>query len=241
MKNLDPIHLAQVVVHWLRYQNLCGRSELFCEAYLSQPIGEYCLSLNPSHFEPESLYPKDCQAGATRKRGMDFAVFGRNQADTQNALKHAIETKFVTAKRSFFQEVYDDLFRLLWFQPTREPAGCQRWLVVAGYHKNVIGENLLEARVQLKRGKNQPQIHAFRGLLSIDLNNATRTKQIHAADPRLRKLWAKSAKAFGQKELPDAITVRLAGRYPSRPRPADLCCQVWEVQRPAQFASVHAV
>jgi len=242
MTEFNPIHLAQVIVHWLEYQALCGRAELFSEAYLSQPIGEYCLSLNPNHFEPESLYPNDYQKGAGRKQAIDFAVFGRNAANTQNVIKHAIETKFATAKRTFYQEVYDDLYRLLWFQPTREPAGCHRWLVIAGYHKNLTGRKLLGAKVQLRPGKGQPQVHAFRGLLSDDLNNATRTKPVHLASAQLRKLWVEAAASFGQDELPDSITVRLAGRYPKKPRPADLCCNVWEVQRPQpDFASVHPI
>jgi hypothetical protein len=242
VKDFSPIHLAQAIVHWLEYQEICGRAELFSEAYMAQPIGEYCLSLSPTHFEPEFVYPAAYQEGTRRKRALDFAVLGRNAANTQNVVKHAIETKFVTAKRQFHQEVYDDLYRLAWFQPTREPEGCCRWLVIAGYRKNLDGAKFLGAKVQLRAGKNQPQIHAFRRLLSTDINNATCTKPVHSADARIRKLWVESATAFGQNELPDSITVRLAGRYPATPRPTALCCQVWEVQRPQpDFASVHPI
>jgi len=232
MKSFNPAHLAQAIVHWLEYQSICDRAALFSEAYLSQPLGEYSLSLGPQRFEPEFEYPAAYQGAARRKKAMDFAILGRNVANTQNVVKHAIETKFATAKRSFYQEVYDDLFRLLWFQPTREQAGCKRWLVIAGYQKNIHGEKLLGAKVQLKRGRNQPQVLAFRGLLSTDLNNASRTKPVHGANPQLRRLWGEAANAFEQTELPDSITVRLAGRYPRKSRPADLCCYVWEVLRP---------
>jgi hypothetical protein len=239
---VDPIHLAQATYHWLKYQKLCGRSELFCEAYLSQPIGEYCLSLGPEHFEAECNFPHVYQKGTKRRRALDFAVFGPSTTGHQKVMKDAIETKFINARRTFTQEIYDDLFRLLWFQPTREPDGCRRWLVVAGYKKNIDGDKFLDDKVQLGRGRGKPQRAAFTGLLSIDLNNHTREKPMHTATPELRALWVSAAKSFGQKEIPNSIAVRLAGRAPSNPRPAEPCCYVWEVLRPQpDFASVHPV
>lgn len=237
---MNAIHLAQTVYHWLKYQSLCGRSELFCEAYLSQPIGEYCLSLNPEHFEAELPFPAKYQVGVRRKRSLDFAVFGKSAAGAQKFLTDAIETKFVTARRDFTQEVYDDLYRLLWFQPTREPDKCRRWLLTAGFKKNIDGDNFLASLVQLGKGKGKLKRAAFRGLLSIDLNNHTRTKQIHAAAPELRVRWVDAAESFGESELPDSITVRLSGRAPNAPRPTDPCCYVWEIIRPQpNFAAVY--
>jgi hypothetical protein len=199
---------------------------------MSQPIGEYCLSLEPSHFEPERPYPDRYQHGARRKRSIDFSIFRRSQNNTQNVLAHAIESKFVNSNRPFTQEVYDDLYRLLWFQPTREPERCQRWLLVAGYHKNIVGNNFLDSTAQVGRGRGKRKVHAFRGLLSTDLHNTLRLKPIHQAVPELRKLWVDAADAFGQTLLPDEIAVRLAARYPSSPRPADLSCFIWEIIRP---------
>lgn len=239
---VDPIHLAQATYHWLRYQSLCGRSELFCEAYLSQPIGEYCLSLGPLHFEAESNFAEAYQTGAKRRRALDFAVFNRATGGIQKVMTDAIETKFVTARRTFTQEIYDDLFRLLWFQPTREPDGCRRWLVVAGYKKNIDSEKFLGNKVQIGRGAGKTKRLAFRGLLSTDLNNHTRSKPMHGATPELRSLWVNAAQSFRQIELPDSITVRLGGRAPSNPRPAEPCCYVWEVMRPQpNFASTHPI
>jgi hypothetical protein len=229
---MNPIHLSQAIVHWLEYQSLCGRSELFCEAYLAQPIGEYCLSLRPEHFEPEVHYPKEYQVGTKKKRAMDFAIYGMNAAGTQKAIHHAVEAKFVSAKRDFSQEIYDDLYRLLWFQPSREPESCKRWLVVAGFHKNIVGDWGLGAKAQLGRGRGKKRVNVFTGLLSKDLYNARRTKPISGACPELRAMWVEAAKSFGCKFLPDEITVRLAGRSPVSPHPAGAACYVWEVIRP---------
>lgn len=238
---INAIHLAQTVYHWLRYQSLCGRSELFCEAYLAQPIGEYCLSLAPEHFEAELPFPPTYQTGVRRKRSLDFAVFEKDAAGAQKFIADAIETKFVTSTRDFTQEIYDDLYRLLWFQPTREPARCRRWFLAAGYKKNIDGDNFLSSVVQLGPGKGKRKRAAFRGLLSTDLNNPTRIKPVHTAAAELRARWVDAANSFGQTELPDIITVRLRGRCPSSPRPADPCCYVWEVIRPQpDFAAVYA-
>lgn len=239
---MNPIHLAQAIVHWLEYQSLCGRSELFCEAYLAQPIGEYCLSLKPEHFEPEYPYPPQYQKGVRRKRSVDFAIFKKTAGGTQKFISDAIETKFVTARRDFTQEVFDDLFRLLWFQPTREPARCRRWLVVAGFRRNLQSDNFLKAKVQIGKGPNQPKKAAFTGLLSSDLNNHTRRKPIHTSEAQLRACWVEAAGSFGQNTLPDSIEVRLAGRAPKVAKPTDACCYVWEIMRPQPgFASVHPI
>ncbi len=239
---MNPIHLAQAIVHWLEYQSLCGRSELFCEAYLAQPVGEYCLSLKPEHFEPEHPYPREYQQGVRRKRSVDFAVFKKTPGGAQKFLSDAIETKFVTARRDFTQEMFDDLFRLLYFQPTREPARCRRWLVIAGFKKNIESDKFLKAHVQIGRGAHQPKRPAFKGLLSADLNNHTRTKLIHDAEPQLRACWVEAAQNFGQTTIPDSITVRLAGRAPRTAKPTDACCYVWEIMRPQpDFATVHPI
>jgi len=242
LSELNPIHLAQAIVHWLEYQSICGRSELFCEAYLSQPVGEYCLSIRPEHFAPEYSYPTQFQGKRKggRLRSLDFAVFRQQANAAQKYMSDAVETKFVTANRDFTQEVFDDLYRLLWFQSTREPERCRRWFVTAGFRKNLEGDNFLSSKVQLGRGANKPQKYAFRGLLSTDLNNHTRTKQIHTGAAQLRSRWVKAAHNFGQTQVPNSITVRLAGRSPKVAKPTDACCYVWEVVRPQpDFQSVH--
>ncbi len=239
---MEPVHLARAVVHWLEYQSLCGRSELFCEAYLAQPIGEYCLSITPEHFEPEFAYPPIYQRGTTHPRLMDFAVFNRTQGAAQMHLSHAIETKFITAKRDYKQEIFDDLYRLLWFQPTREPALCRRWLLVAGYRRNVHSRKFLEATVQEGRGRNRPTLVAFRGLLSSDLNNHSRTKPVHTIDNRIRSCWVKAAQAFGESQLPAEVSVRLIGRAPAIAHQGGACCYIWEIQRPQpNFPAVHPI
>lgn len=229
---MNAIHLAQTVYHWLKYQSICGRSELFCEAFLAQPIGEYCLSLNPRLFEAESPLPPAYQGNTRRKRSLDFALFGNPVVGAQKVMTDAIETKFITSRRDFAQEVYDDLFRLLWFQPTREPEHCRRWLVIAGFSRNIHSGHFLEQLVQIGQGAGKLKRLAFRGLLSTDLNNHTRTKPMHAANAELRNLWVQAAENFGQAQLPEFITVRLRGRAPNTPHPADPCCYVWEIIRP---------
>lgn len=238
----NPSHLAQAIVHWLEYQSLCGRSELFCEAYLSQPIGEYCLSLRPEHFEPEVQYPEAYQKGTKKRRAMDFAIYSMNAANTQRALRHAIEAKFVTAKRNFAPEIYDDLHRLNWFQPTRDPAACQRWLVTAGFRKNLEGSKCLSAKAQIGKGPGKKKVDVFKGLLSRDLHNATRQKPVATAVPELLQYWKDSAEAFGQNQLPDTIKVRLAAKFPKTPHQADATCYIWEVMRPQpDFSSVSSI
>lgn len=236
---MNPIDLARTVVHWLEYQRLCERSDLFCEAYLSQPIGEYCLAQKPIHFEPEIEYPPSYQPTTGRRRSMDYAIYGKSPPFVQNVLHHAIEAKFVTANRIFTQEIFDDLYRLLWFEPTRAPTACRRWLLIAGYAKNITGKKGLGANVQLGSGRGKPKVPAFGRLLPTQVNNPSTTKPVHDSCPEVRQLWCEAARAFGQTSIPDTISLRLRARYPNKPRHTDALCLVWEIFRPVKFASIH--
>ena len=167
---------------------------------------------------------------------MDYAILGPSSVVKQDVLHYAIEAKFITAKRVFTQEIFDDLYRLLWFEPNRDPSACKRFFLAVGYERNMVGKKGLGATV----GKGSAKLPAFGRLLPQTLQGVPNiTRAIHKAKPGIRDLWVEAAKAFGQKEIPDSISLRLRARYPAKPKPTDLLCMIWEIERPATFTSTH--
>ncbi len=119
--------LGQAVHHWLAFQSLCGRVPLFSEAYLSQPVGEFCLSHHSGSLEPEWTIP-DLRSGAPgRPKQVDYVLKSR---DTKR-LTAAVEAKFIGPSTVDTQRIVDDLLRL---ERIRDPSGqmVHRYFIVAG-------------------------------------------------------------------------------------------------------------
>jgi hypothetical protein len=227
---MNATELARAIIHWLEYERLCGRDHLFSEASLRNPIGQYLLASLSHQIEPEHNYPEANQPrGSGRRRAMDFAVL---RTGGQQALLHAIESKFINAKREFKQEIFDDLFRLASFEAENQAEQCERWLVLAGRWTN-LRTKIFEATTKLREGGRASK--SFRGVLPKALTSPERHVLVHESAPGIRKLWANAARAFGKDQIPNALDVRLAARNPASPHPTSFCCMIWKVNRSPGF------
>ena len=227
---MNVTELGRAIVHWLEYERLCGRDNLFSEAALRNPIGQYLLANLNHQIEPEHNYPEAYQpAGAGRRRAMDFAVLRKGG---QQVLLHGLESKFITSKREFKQEIFDDLLRLASFEPAGQVEPYEKWLVVAGRWTN-LRTRIFEATTRLRDGG--PMSKTFRGILPKELTAPESHPFIHESAPGIRRLWARAAEAFSQTQIPNAIDVRLVARNPARPHPTSFCCLIWKVNRSPGF------
>lgn len=133
MDNQRVKDLGSAVLHWLCFQNLCGRNALMSEHYLSQPIGEYLLHHHSGILGSEVDHPNLNTAGKRgRPRQIDFCLFSRDK----NRLTAAFELKWVGEKTFDKQRVVDDLLRL---EALRNdvPQHVFRYFIVAGKTSNV--------------------------------------------------------------------------------------------------------
>lgn len=227
---MNVTELARVIIHWLEYERLCGRAHLFSEASLKNPIGQYLLASLSHQIEPEQNYPEVYQPTSSgRRRAMDFAVQRRGG---DHVLLHSVESKYINSKREFKQEIFDDLFRLAVFEPHAQVEPCERWLVFAGRWTN-IKTKIFNATTRLRDGG--PVSRTFRGILPKELTAPDAHPQIHESAPGIRKLWARAADAFGQKQLPNAIDIHLAARHPPKPHNTSFCCLIWKITKSAGF------
>lgn len=107
--------LAQAIAHWLQYQEIIGKDELFSEAYLSQPIGDFLLHYrdsNKSELKTEYNHPilnlKQKKNG--RPSQIDFII------KSSLAMTVAIEVKWFVYSQSNYsnsiKKIIHDLLRL---------------------------------------------------------------------------------------------------------------------------------
>ena len=160
---------------------------------------------------------------------MDFAVIRSGDNET---LLHAVESKFINSKREFKQEMFDDIYRLAWFDTIAGAEPCKRWIVIAGRWTN-IRTKVFKATTRLRPHGQMSE--TFRGVLPKALTSPLRHVQVNTAAPGIRKLWVEAAKAFGQNQIPNAIEIRLAARFPEFPHSTGFCCLIWSVTRSAGF------
>ena len=106
--------LAQAIVHWLQYQRILGRDELFSEAYLGQPIGEFLLHYrdsNKSELKTEYDHPiLNLAQKSGRPSQIDFII------KSLLAMTVAIEVKWFVDSPSNnsnnIKKIIHDLLRL---------------------------------------------------------------------------------------------------------------------------------
>ena len=119
-------YLTRAVHRWLSFQRMCGRSMVFSESYLCQPIAEFISFNHLGKIRPELNHPQFATSLSGRPKQVDFALLTPNSADVESI----IESKWITDRPYAKQAVLDDLLRLECFRdPNRHVA---RYFLVAG-------------------------------------------------------------------------------------------------------------
>lgn len=138
--------LGEAVLYWLCFQNLCGRSSLLSEHYLSQPIGEYLLYHCSGRLDSEVNHPNLNNGGKGRPRQVDFCLFSRDD----EYMTDALELKWISGDSFNKQRVVDDIMRL---ERLRIQNGYHvfRYFLVAGKEVD-FRENFIECFTNLGQG-----------------------------------------------------------------------------------------
>ena len=225
---MNANRLAEVVVHWLEYERLCGRERLFREMALVRPIYDFLSAVESATIELEFPIPNLPPQVANRqgqKKCLDVCL---RRPTGQNAVQDIVETKLVRGNRDFTQELFEDLFRLEWVRIPQQNEPFYRWFLVAGEEQE-INAHIVTNRIN--PGNGQPRIFCFENILSFDIANPNKQVTVHAAVPNLRARWCKSATKLGQTNVPLSFATALLGAYPLQPQPNFFKCFVWRITR----------
>lgn len=210
---VDTDLLARALSGWVQFQAECGRKKIFSERLLADPIGQFLLAHHPRRLEVELPHP------ILKQRRVDFAL---RSADAEaSPPSEIIETKFITPKRCFSQEICDDLVRLE--SASHEVPGCRGLFLVVG-----LGEHL-KNQVVTEFGDTEelpPLQHILAGYQEdphdVDIENA---------EIPLRKFWKASFDDLCGGEGPSKIRVSLLSQWPHEDVIHDEAwtCLIWEV------------
>jgi len=200
---IDPKKLGAAVHHWLCFQNLCGRSELFSEHYLSQPIGEYLLHHHTGDLKTEMNHPNlntGNQRG--RPRQIDFCLLSRDI----KAVTAAFELKWVSGANIDKQRIVDDLFRLELLR-TKEKQNVDRYFVIAGEERD-FEQNFVQS--QVNSGEGSSRIEYFGEFLDFQTDNSKTVKIERLSNPQ-KNDCEKFGKSYGVLIPKSFITTRQFG------------------------------
>lgn len=222
---MNPQQLAEAVVHWLGFEKLCGRADLFSEAALRMPVGQFLKTSQDRLVVPECDYPAP---STTRSKSLDYCL----RRSSGLAISDAIEAKWIGSKArpTLAEEVFFDIYRLAVLSwPQAEP--CNRWLLVAGIEK-FLRAGIFDREFNIGDGRTS----AFAEILPAQKTESPKRHRIYTIQgaPRVphAELWRKAAEDISHTRLVSGIRSQLSGLFPESPKPDDFVCYVWRISRP---------
>lgn len=123
--------LAEGVGSWLRFEQICGRTELFSEQYLTASIGQILLG-NGYRVTPEYKHPVllSHTTGRGKRPAVDFVC--RDISGTGN-ITVAVESKWIGASVPSFRSIFWDIIRLSLIAD----GGADAYFVLGGLKRDI--------------------------------------------------------------------------------------------------------
>jgi hypothetical protein len=213
-----PNKLAIALNSWLTFEQMCKRSPLFSESYLSFPIGQFLSSRYGAALVAEHPHPvlAPRRTGRGDKPRIDFAVLREDRT-----VEVAIETKWLSSSTTLQRDIIRDLIRL---ELVSNAHKCEAWLVLAG--KASAFTELVNSRSfgghPLHVGSDPilPYGSSRQGRLRLNPPSKFRAEMLRAA-----------IEPFMGVELTDCIHVTRFGPYPEQAEPGGYITYLWRVSR----------
>lgn len=191
---LRPV--AYAVARWLSFQDLCRRSDLFSEAYLSQPIGEYLMSNYKGRLQPESDHPNLQPNSMGRPKQLDYTCW----SPESKVMVMAMECKWIGPSAYSKQALFDDILRLEVLRTGKGHVG--RYFLVAGTIEN-FRKNFEQLNFQ-EDGKRQSFSEHF-----LSFSKSSRDRSVSwTKGKQFRRYYRQFEKSYAV-ELPKTFKTRL--------------------------------
>ena len=202
--------LAEGVGSWLRFEQICGRTELFSERYLAAPIGQILLG-NGFRVTPEYTHPVLLlhASGRGKRPAIDFV----GRVNGQTALSVAIETKWIGHTVPKFDDVLWDLIRLALIVRS---GPAQAYFVLGGTSYSL--KEFLAGDPFTTTATNGSKKFLLR--IGDDQASTARLRQhvnsvpLGPVVPAWRERIATLLSSYQELEVPNTITTQLASRFP---------------------------
>lgn len=204
--------MTYAVTRWLSFQELCGRSELFSESYLSQPIGEFLMSNYKGKLVPEANHPNLQPNSRGRPKQLDYTCW----SPQSKAMVMAVECKWVANGAYPKQALMDDILRL---EGLRTGKGhVQRYFLVAGAKEN------FRANFEQLRFQEDGKRHNFCDHL-LSFSKTSRSRSVSPVRGRLLRKFYREFEDSYQVKLPKTFRTNLISISTS----GDISAGLWEI------------
>jgi hypothetical protein len=215
MKQSQMKRLARAVHRWLSFQRMCGRSMMFSEHYLSQPIAEFISFRHTGRIRPEFNHPAFATLLPGRPKQVDFALLTPNTQDVECV----IEAKWVRDTSYPKQAILDDLLRLECFRDQNRHV--RRYFLVGGLQTN-LDANFLGLRYQ-DSGITR---RFLTRLLDSKPQSPTKVVNIFGASGALRDFYRKFQNRYGVQAIPKKFKTTLLGSE----RADGIAVYLWQIE-----------
>lgn len=213
---MNVAKLAKAVVFWAEYEDLCDRGRFLSEASLKHPISEFLIATQDKELSVEEPYPISGKPQKGRPKAADFCL---KRVGGKRPWRAILESKWLSDKRDFSQEIFDDLLRLELVRRPGKSEAFSRYLLVAGKGTDVT-RSINEREVNVGGGRTS----LFDTVLPSVLGEAFKVSLLNA-QKALREYWNDAAKNCNQTKLPLSLRVALVAREDG----ATYSCLIWRV------------
>ncbi|HHT9116187.1 MAG: hypothetical protein HY607_04015 [Planctomycetes bacterium] len=210
--------IADGLASWLTFELRAGREALFCESYLTYPLGQLLQYQYPGRVLSEVEHPilAEDKKGPGKKPRIDFVVTGQDEK-----YDVVIETKWVSKSPTLLRDIIRDIVRLdlLISNYAREAL-----LVVAGQAKEFFA---LFENSQFKPHPNHLSSNHI-----LPLGNHIRASVRFVPIPKFRSvLYSQVLSAFEGIEISKSIQLERSGPFPRNATTKHYEVYLWKIRR----------
>jgi hypothetical protein len=217
---VDAGRLSTAVVHWLEFERLCGREQLFSELGLRRPIGEFLLTQENRRVVVEESLANISSPG--RPEAVDYCL---KRTGGSNVWTDAVECKWINDKRSLKSEIFKDLLRLEGIR-RRQTEPIRRWFCIAGKSAH-LKKRVVE--VESNPGGGMARVKTFYSIIGFSMSGATCSPKVAASDGWLKRCWEDAGRSLGVSELPLSFRTELAAQAGDCSDANAYICMIWRV------------
>ena len=212
-----PNKFAKAITAWLTFEQLCRRETLFCEAYMSYPIGQFLTTRYGSKLRGEFVHPilAELKKGPGDKPRIDFVVLEDN-----DICSLVLETKWISSSNNLPRDIIRDLIRI---ELMVHGYNSEGWFILSGKAKS-FNTLISDKRILGKDGdpKSKPILPFFdTNSGSIRLNPPAKFRY---------ELLKESLQPFIGIEISNSIRVTKFGPFPNEYKLNEYLTFLWRIE-----------
>ncbi len=202
MKRDDPQRLVEAVAAWLEFEQLCYRTGLFSESYLTFPIGQFLQSRAGDRVRTELEHPVLAPLKTDRgdKPRVDFAVVRED-----STVEFAVETKWRSKTPTLVVQLIRDLVRLEMIVHEQDARAV---LILGGLSRKLLG--LFET----KAFSRHPKKPNSKPLLPVEEATVGTTLWLDTDVKYRRALFISALRPFVGRFISRGINITRLGPFP---------------------------